>query len=84
MLNGIFGKVAGGQAEYAGKYSKGLVAAGAAGTVWTAETLASYVENPKSVASDSKMAFAGIKKPEEREDLIAYLLTFSPDYKPAN
>lgn len=82
VLNGIFGKAPGSQADYAAKYSKGLVALGAGGAVWNAELLGKYLENPKGVVEDSKMSFAGLKKPEERDDVIAYLLQFSPDYKP--
>lgn len=82
VLNGIFGKPLGSQADYAAKYSKGIVTLGAGGAVWNAETLAKYLENPKDMVEGSKMAFAGLKKPEERDDVIAYLLQFSPDYKP--
>ena len=57
--------------------------AGAAGLVWTEETLGEYLAAPKDYIKGNKMAFAGLKKESERADVIAYLLTFSPDYKPA-
>merc|ERR1712012_909629 len=43
------------------------------GVVWEDETLFNYLENPKKYIKGTKMVFAGIKKPAERKDLIAYL-----------
>jgi cytochrome c len=43
------------------------------GIIWNEETLFNYLENPKKYIPGTKMAFAGLKKPKEREDLIAYL-----------
>ncbi|KAL1139980.1 hypothetical protein AAG570_006957 [Ranatra chinensis] len=45
------------------------------GIVWTHETLFTYLENPKKFIPGTKMVFAGIKKPAERNSLICYLLT---------
>lgn len=42
---------------------------------WTAQALSEFIENPKKYASGTKMAFAGIKDPAERANLIAYLST---------
>jgi cytochrome c len=41
--------------------------------VWNTETIGAYLENPKSYIPKNKMAFPGLKKPEERADVIAYL-----------
>ena len=77
-LNGIFGRAAGEfSQEY--KYSKGLLREGAAGLVWDLATLDAYIENPKALVSDTRMNFRGIKEPEKRADLLAYLRTFSDD-----
>jgi cytochrome c len=36
------------------------------GIVWERETLFEYLENPKKYIPGTKMAFAGLKKPQER------------------
>lgn len=43
------------------------------GVTWTEETLFDYLKDPKKYIPGTKMVFAGIKKEEERKDLIAYL-----------
>lgn len=54
-------------------YSKAMKDAGAAGLVWDEAALAEYLAAPKAKVPGTKMAFAGIKKPTEVQDLIAYL-----------
>ena len=49
----------------------------ASGHTWDEETLSAYLESPKDVVKGTKMAFVGLKKPEERENVIAYLKQFS-------
>lgn len=44
-----------------------------AGITWNEDTLFEYLENPKKYIPGTKMVFAGLKKPQERADLIAYL-----------
>lgn len=80
QLNGIFGRVAASHEDF--KYSKSLKAVGEGGLEWHADTLDAFIENPKAIASKTRMSFRGIKKPEDRLNLIAYLRTFSDD--PAN
>jgi cytochrome c len=46
-----------------------------ANIVWSEETLDPYLADPKKVVPGTTMAFAGVKKLEERADLIAYLAT---------
>lgn len=79
-LNGIYGQKAGAAEGF--KYSKSMTRMGADGLVWTAETLDAFLENPKSLVSGTKMSFRGLKKEQDRLDVLAYLRAFSDD--PAN
>ena len=49
---------------------------------WTYENLDKFLAAPKGYAPGTKMAFPGLKKPEERAALIAYLRTLSDSPKP--
>ena len=42
---------------------------------WTPEALQEFLANPKADVPGTKMAFAGLKDPQDRADLIAYLET---------
>lgn len=50
-----------------------LIHASLSGITWNKDTLFEYLENPKKYIPGTKMVFAGLKKPQERGDLIAYL-----------
>lgn len=56
--------------------------ANADGSDWTYENLDHFLANPKGFVPKTKMAFAGIKKPEDRADLLAYLQTLSDGQVP--
>jgi cytochrome c len=56
-------------------YSEANKAAGAKGLVWTDDVLFKYLENPLTFMPGTKMAFAGLKDPQDRKDLIAFLKT---------
>lgn len=45
------------------------------GLTWTPEELDKYLTDPRAVVPGTAMAFAGVKNPEERANLIAYLAT---------
>jgi len=45
------------------------------GKVWDNETLFAYLENPRAYIPGTKMAFVGLRQPQQRADVIAYLNT---------
>jgi cytochrome c len=49
---------------------------------WDYETLDAYLADPRNWAPGTKMAFAGVKKPEDRADVIAYLRSLSDNPEP--
>lgn len=61
-------------------YSTALAARG--GEKWGYEELFAFMYSPKDYVKGTKMGFAGIKKPEEIADLVAYLRTLN-DNPPA-
>ncbi len=67
-LHGVFGRTAGTVDGY--KYSKAMTASD---VVWSDETMDAFVQKPKEFMKGTKMAFAGIRKKDDRKDLIAYL-----------
>ena len=68
-LVNIMGRAAGGLEDYK-KYSKAMKASG---IVWDDTTLADYLRAPKKYVKGTKMAFAGLKKDADIENVIAYL-----------
>merc|ERR1712216_507334 len=67
-LGGLFGRVSGtteGFPYSAANKNKGVK--------WGEDTLYDYLLNPKKYIPGTKMVFAGLKKPQDRADLIAYL-----------
>lgn len=56
-------------------YSDAMLEKKAEGFVWTEESLSAYLENPREYIPGNKMAFPGLRQPEERADVIAYLMT---------
>lgn len=73
-LNGVLGRVAGGIEGF--KYSNPMAAAGEDGLIWTEETLADYLANPRKYIKGTKMSFAGFKKDEDLVAITAYLASF--------
>ena len=74
-LNGIFGRRAGVHDGF--RYSDDMAMMGADGLTWEIETLNAYLENPKALVSRTRMNFAGLKDPQDRSDILAYLRQFS-------
>ncbi len=92
-LNGIIGRTAGASEGF--KFSKIILALGEAEFAWDEESLTGYLTKPKTWLKEfpptlgldcgdlkkckGKMAFAGLKKPEDIEAVLAYLATFDAD-----
>lgn len=67
-LHGLFGRKTGSVEGFS--YTQANVNKG---ITWDEETLFEYLENPKKYIPGTKMAFAGLKKDKDRNDLITYL-----------
>lgn len=76
-LYGVVGRKKGSNPGFT--YSDGMMAKG--GT-WQYEDLFHFIHNPKKFVPNTKMSFAGIKKPEDIADLVAYLRTMSDNPMP--
>ena len=72
-LVNIMGRIAGIADGYK-KYSKAMKSSG---IVWNEETLDGYLEKPKSYVKGTRMVFAGLRKEEDRANVIAYLKSYS-------
>lgn len=67
-LVGIFGRTAGAVEGF--KYSKAMAGSG---IVWDTETMTAFLAKPKKYLKGTKMAFGGLRKPEDIENVLAYL-----------
>ncbi|MEM9634902.1 MAG: cytochrome c family protein [Pseudomonadota bacterium] len=76
QLNGVVDRPWGKVEGY--KYSKALIEQGD-GQVWDAENLDIYLTKPKNLIKKGKMAFAGLRKEDDRINVIAYLAQFNED-----
>jgi cytochrome c len=63
-------------------YSDALMALHNKGEKWTYENLDKFLTSPKAFAPGTAMGFLGIKKPDERANVIAYLRTLSDNPVP--
>jgi cytochrome c len=72
-LKGVVGRKAAAVPDY--KYSEAMIAKGAEGVVWDDANLTAYLTSPKTFVPKGKMAFAGLKKPEDLANVIAFLKT---------
>ena len=67
-LHGVFGRSAGAVEDF--KYSDAMTESG---IVWDEETMDTYLANPKKMVPGTRMAFPGLKKEEDRVNVITYL-----------
>lgn len=74
QLNKIIGRAAGSVEGF--RYSDAMIVKGAEGLVWTPEALDAYLADPKGYIPGTKMSFAGLRSPEDRAAVAAYLSQF--------
>lgn len=67
-LDGVVDRAVGGVDGFA--YSGAMAAVF---ETWTPENLNAFLESPKGAAPGTKMTFAGLRKAEDRANLVAYL-----------
>ncbi|XP_058216618.1 cytochrome c-like [Rhododendron vialii] len=67
-LYGLFGRRSGTAPGYTYSAANKNMA-----VIWDEKTLYEYLNNPKKYIPGTKMVFPGLKKPQERAGLIAYL-----------
>jgi len=67
-LHGVIGRKAASIDGF--KYSKAMQESG---LTWDAETLETYLKNPRGLVPGTRMAFAGLKKEDDIENVIAYI-----------
>lgn len=68
-LNGVVNRAKASVPDFT--YSEALLAM--AGDTWTPENMDAFLTSPKDYAKGTKMAFAGLPKPQDRANIIAYL-----------
>ena len=73
-LDDLFDRTAGTVGDYP-RYSKALAGAG---FEWTEEKLDQWLANPRGFLPGNKMSYAGLRKEQDRKDVIAYLRQATP------
>lgn len=67
-LHGVAGRKAGSLAGY--NFSGPMKNSN---LTWDDQTLADYLENPRKKVAGTKMTYAGLRKPQDRANVIAYI-----------
>ncbi|HEY8003624.1 MAG TPA: cytochrome c family protein, partial [Phenylobacterium sp.] len=70
-LMGVVGRKPGTEPGYA--YSDAMKAEGAKVPIWDYEHLYEYLKSPQAYVNGTKMTFVGLKQPQDRINVIAYL-----------
>ena len=74
----LYGVIGGPAAHMEGfKYSQAMLAKHDKGLAWTFENLDQFLTSPKAFVPGTAMTFAGLKRPDERANVVAYLRTLS-------
>ena len=79
-LYGVVGRKPGTHAGFA--YSSGMVAMGEKIGAWSYDDLDKFLSGPQADVSGTKMTFTGLKKQDQRINVIAYLRTLNDSPPP--
>jgi cytochrome c len=79
-LYGVEGRKPGTHAGFA--YSSAMTDFGAKNSTWTYDELYAFLKGPQADISGTKMTFVGLKKPDDRVNVIAYLRTLNASPPP--
>jgi cytochrome c len=79
-LYGVEGRKPGTHPGFA--YSNAMTDFGGKNPAWTYDLLYQFLKGPQAFLSGTKMTFVGLKKPEDRVNLIAYLRTLNASPPP--
>ncbi|MCG3266608.1 c-type cytochrome [Yoonia sp. I 8.24] len=74
-LNGMVGRTIGTVDGF--RYSGVFQEAAAAGTVWTEESLAEFLTDPRGMMAGTRMSFRGVRDEADLAGLIAYIQSFA-------
>jgi cytochrome c len=70
-LKGVFGRKAAALDDF--RYSNPMKRAD---LVWDEENLRAYIADPQAKVKGNRMPFGGLRKPEDIDDVVAYLKTY--------
>ncbi|MGI9499130.1 MAG: SH3 domain-containing protein [Geminicoccaceae bacterium] len=70
-LHEVFGRRPAGARGFG--YSRGMQAFAAEGNIWDEATLDRFIQRPAKVVRGTSMPFSGVRDPQDRKDLIAYI-----------
>lgn len=74
-LVGIINRPIGSVEDY--EYSSAMMAFGEEGAAWDEALLRDYLIAPRAMVKGTKMTFAGIRKPKDLDNLLAYLVSIA-------
>ncbi len=74
-LDGLFGRQAGSLEEF--RYSGAMQQKGQDGLVWNEFTIDAYLEKPNAYIPGTRMSYRGMRDPQDRLHVIAYLKALS-------
>ncbi|MBV9139246.1 MAG: cytochrome c family protein [Hyphomicrobiales bacterium] len=79
-LWGVVGRVHAADKDF--DYSQANRDLGAKGEKWTYDAIFNFIKGPRDYMPGTKMTFAGMPKPEDRANVLAYLRTLSDNPEP--